>query len=126
MKREHGTVKEYRRGCRCEDCKAANNVYMKEYRERQRSALDNVTSHFTSVDLGNLNWMDRARCKGMDNEIFFPSRGEGVDAARAICAECDVVDECLAFALRTNQEVGVWGGKSIRERDAMRNLLRIG
>jgi WhiB family redox-sensing transcriptional regulator len=124
--REHGTIKEYRRGCRCADCKVANNAYMKEYRERQRSALSGVTAKFAAIDAGHLGWMDRARCKGMDTDLFFPSRGTDVEAVRAICAECEVAEECLAFALRTNQDTGVWGGKSVRERDAMRSLLRIG
>jgi transcription factor WhiB len=39
-----------------------------------------------------------------------------VAEAKAICAGCQVRGECLAFALRTYQIHGVWGGLSEPER----------
>jgi len=39
-----------------------------------------------------------------------------VAEAKAICAGCQVRYECLAFALRTHQAHGVWGGLSEQER----------
>ncbi|HEV2256553.1 MAG TPA: WhiB family transcriptional regulator [Streptosporangiaceae bacterium] len=39
-----------------------------------------------------------------------------VAEAKAICAGCQVRRDCLAFALRTHQVHGVWGGLSERER----------
>lgn len=66
-------------------------------------------------------WMLRARCRGSDPAQFFPSDGVGVDAARRLCAECDVRIECLEYALEHRIDHGVWGGCSERER---RRILR--
>jgi hypothetical protein len=120
--REHGTMKEYRRGCRCEDCKSANNVYMAEYRERQRSAVESVAY---LIDEGDMSWLSKAKCRGKDTNVFFPNRGDSTLIAKALefCDPCPVSQECLAYALRTEQEVGIWGGKSARQRDAMRALV---
>ena len=41
---------------------------------------------------------------------------EQVAEAKQICARCQVQPQCLAFALRTRQAHGVWGGMSEQER----------
>lgn len=61
-----------------------------------------------------LDWRDRANCRGMDTELFFPSRGEGLEIARATCAACDVRAICAEQHL--GERVGFWGGMSERER----------
>jgi WhiB family transcriptional regulator, redox-sensing transcriptional regulator len=38
-----------------------------------------------------------------------------------VCRRCDVITQCLKWALQTKQEAGVWGGLSEDER---RNLRR--
>lgn len=58
------------------------------------------------------DWRLKAECIDADPEVFFPMPGNnGLDAKR-ICARCDVVDECLQYALENDIEDGVWGGKS--------------
>jgi hypothetical protein len=45
---------------------------------------------------------------------------EEIDRAKSICmTECRVMDGCRAWALATDQEHGVWGGLSKRDRDGM-------
>ena len=44
--------------------------------------------------------------------------------AKAICAKCPVRPECLAFALRTDQVHGVWGGMSEQERRPLRSAVK--
>jgi len=68
-------------------------------------------------------WQFEAACRGRDHDLFFPPHGERgplrdarVAAAKRVCAMCPVVDECLRFALRTNQRYGVWGGLAEEER----------
>lgn len=61
-------------------------------------------------------WRDKARCKGLDPEIFFPGQGEDQEPAKSVCRECDVTVECLEYALRWNEKQGIWGGTSERER----------
>jgi WhiB family transcriptional regulator, redox-sensing transcriptional regulator len=67
------------------------------------------------------NWRSLAACQSADPDLFFPVSSSGpslvqVAQAKAICAGCQVRRECLAFALRTHQVHGVWGGLSERER----------
>lgn len=62
------------------------------------------------------DWRERAKCRGLDPELFFPRKGETAGAAKAVCATCDVRDECYAIAERQ----GVWGGTSERERRGKR------
>jgi len=67
------------------------------------------------------HWRTVAACQFADPDLFFPISSAGssltqVARAKAICAGCVVRRECLAFALRTHQVHGVWGGLSEQER----------
>jgi WhiB family redox-sensing transcriptional regulator len=64
-------------------------------------------------------------CRDADPELFFPIGSSGpalrqLDEARAICARCLVLRDCLTYALETGQDAGVWGGTSEQERRALR------
>ena len=68
-------------------------------------------------------WWSAAACRSADPDLFFPISNAGpareqAAAAKAICATCRVQRECLAYALRTGQVHGVWGGTTERERAA--------
>jgi WhiB family redox-sensing transcriptional regulator len=76
-----------------------------------------------------VDWVERARCIGVDPELFFPVGSTGpalaqVEAAKSVCARCDVRAECLEWALSTRQDSGVWGGLSEDERRSLRRALR--
>lgn len=74
----------------------------------------------------NEAWRDDAACGGVESRLFFPG-GEDeslVGEAKAVCAVCPVVDDCLQYALATNQSEGVWGGMSGAERRRLRRRLR--
>lgn len=67
------------------------------------------------------HWGQLAACRHADPELFFPVSESGpslhqVTMAKAICTGCPVRAQCLAFALGTRQEYGVWGGMSEQER----------
>lgn len=69
------------------------------------------------------DWHTHAACRGLDPAIFHPERGEGTTAgahAKTICAGCTVRPQCLEQALTTNENVGIWGGTSNRERRHLR------
>lgn len=68
-------------------------------------------------------WHQHAACRGMDPDLFFPTRGEDVQQAQAVCRTCPVAEECLGFALQRGEKFGVWGGKSERARRRMRTRL---
>ena len=62
-------------------------------------------------------WSARGACRRLPTEIFFPTRGEDVEAARAVCAACPVVGECRAYALAVPGLKGIWAGMSECERE---------
>lgn len=66
----------------------------------------------------NENWAARAACAQSDPEELFV-RGALQRPARAICFGCPVRRECLADALDSHTEFGVWGGMTERERRAL-------
>lgn len=64
----------------------------------------------------NANWRQRAACRGVDPEIFYPVSDEDAEEAKAICATCPVREACLEYSLRAREREGVWGGLTERER----------
>jgi len=65
-------------------------------------------------------WSRHAACRNIDTTVFFPKPGCSAAAAKAICADCDVVQECAALALADHGLDGVWGGLTVGERDRIR------
>jgi WhiB family redox-sensing transcriptional regulator len=66
------------------------------------------------------DWRDFARCLTADPEIFFPSIGQSDKDGKGVCAKCNVNEQCLLYALRTNQDAGIWGGLNTSERRALK------
>lgn len=65
-------------------------------------------------------WMERANCRGVDPELFYPERGASGADAKAVCQGCVVREECLDHALDYLEKFGIWGGLSERERRRIR------
>ena len=71
-------------------------------------------------------WRDRAACRDVhvDPELFYPAAASGtaydaqVASAKAVCARCPVIAECLAEALRIPH--GSAGGMTEHERRQLR------
>lgn len=71
------------------------------------------------------SWRGAALCRDTDPELFFPIGTTGlaliqIDEAKTVCMECSAQSSCLEFALRSNQDSGVWGGTSEEERRHLR------
>lgn len=77
------------------------------------------------------SWYDTAACtaKGVDPEIFYPPRDKDLyrqqaDKAKSYCygsvgkPSCPVRQRCLWQAINTDEQHGIWGGMSHRERNA--------
>ena len=71
-------------------------------------------------------WQYDGACREVDPEMFFspdaergPRRRARESAAKALCAVCPVVQECLNHALTVREPYGVWGGLTINERDQL-------
>lgn len=68
-----------------------------------------------------LSWQNRAACRGVDTNIFFPATEEEAEPAKLICGNCPVREACLEHALADREREGVWGGATERER---RRIIR--
>jgi WhiB family redox-sensing transcriptional regulator len=72
-----------------------------------------------------MDWRHRAICRDEDPELFFPIGNTGpallqIEQAKAVCRRCPVIQDCLAWALESGQDAGVWGGLSEDERRALK------
>ena len=75
------------------------------------------------------DWRELGSCRALATSLFFPigQTGEAeVQIARAkkVCVTCPVRQQCLEFAITTNQEYGVWGGADEEERRVIRRRWR--
>lgn len=61
-------------------------------------------------------WWSRAACAGFGPEVFFASDPPSEEAAKAICACCEVADACGAWAAEQRLDDGVFGGLTPAER----------
>lgn len=82
-------------------------------------------------DWDNENWRDQAACRHIDADLFFPVGSTGdaiaqIQAAKEVCRSCPAQRACLQFALETNEEAGIWGGKDEEERRRLRAIWRAG
>jgi WhiB family redox-sensing transcriptional regulator len=72
-------------------------------------------------------WNARAACRDESSGVFAPALGlepaqvreRRAQQAKRICAQCPVRRDCLAYALRVHEELGIWGGLDPAERRAL-------
>jgi WhiB family transcriptional regulator, redox-sensing transcriptional regulator len=65
------------------------------------------------IDRPARKW-DEARCRateGPDASLWFSEQIPDIAAAKAICATCTLVEDCLDGALARREPWGVWGGQ---------------
>lgn len=70
-------------------------------------------------------WRLRALCRDLpDPDVMMPDRSDraGIATAKALCADCPVKVDCLAWAVNHNERHGIWGGLTTAERDALLGL----
>ncbi|MEU7010398.1 WhiB family transcriptional regulator [Streptomyces sp. NPDC046332] len=61
-----------------------------------------------------------ALCGQTDPDAFYPEPGGSPREAKLVCRACEVSTECLAWALENDQQFGIWGGLTARERQQLR------
>jgi WhiB family transcriptional regulator, redox-sensing transcriptional regulator len=71
-------------------------------------------------------WQFDGSCRSRNPDAFFhpdgergPSRRRRDRAAKAVCLECPVLQNCREHALQVGEPYGVWGGLTEHERQAM-------
>lgn len=62
-----------------------------------------------------------AACTGLPTAMFFPEEGQTARPAKRVCDGCEVRQACLDLAMAADERHGVWGGLTVRERDALRH-----
>ena len=72
-----------------------------------------------------MDWRHDAICRDEDPELFFHVGTSGpalmqIAEAKTVCRRCPVTEQCLAWALESGQDAGVWGGMSEAERRALK------
>jgi WhiB family transcriptional regulator, redox-sensing transcriptional regulator len=63
-----------------------------------------------------IGWEANAACRdgsGTLTHLFFSEELQDIARAKRICAECRVIEPCLAGALARREPLGVWGGQLI-------------
>lgn len=103
---------------------------------------ESVTFNFIPVE----DWVSKARCRGMDPNIFMPEPGDSTAEIKEICngkmhkrfnrdkqryelvgePPCPVRGQCLQYAMELpGKVVGIFGGTSEKERRTMRSEFRM-
>jgi WhiB family redox-sensing transcriptional regulator len=66
--------------------------------------------------------MRSAACANVDPELFFPATSrQPATEAKQVCSGCPVKAECLEYSLVNEEEFGVWGGLTEKERRQLLN-----
>lgn len=97
--------------------------------------VDGVWSESANmIELDRPTWQSLSNCRGKTDLFFATAAGRKATdhltraerAAKAICADCQVKDECLQFALNADERYGIWGGLNVIERDLVRDGVALG
>lgn len=87
--------------------------------------LQTSTGAAARAPLWNESWEMWAACRRAPAGLFYRdvvfaedavAQHEREDRAKTICAACPVRAECLEYALRVDEQLGVWGGRTAAER----------
>ena len=70
-----------------------------------------------------MEWMDKALCREVDLNLFFPDGGGSSKTARKVCNRCEVKTQCLKYALTFPSMIGIWGGTTEKQRRLMKRKV---
>lgn len=78
------------------------------------------------IDQRNLDWMDRALCKELPSDMFFPDTSAYAMAkeAKKACSLCAVRLDCLDYALSIPGLTGVFGGTTEYDRIRLKRKMK--
>ncbi len=71
------------------------------------------------------SFLAKGSCSRLPPETMFGRDATSVAAAKAICAECVVLEPCRSYALDKKIEYGVWGGLGEYERRKILKQRRV-
>lgn len=91
-----------------------------ELGDRSAAAYSEVDAFYDLLE--RPGWMLDAACREHPEVSWFPTRGDDVRIARAICTGCLVRAECADYGRR--EHWGMWGGLSINDRKGRKSTRR--
>lgn len=69
-------------------------------------------------------WLEQRGCSDVPLGVFFPDDPQYDEhRARTTCQTCPVVDHCLAYALATRTDYGIYGNTTGDQRRELRRRL---
>ena len=93
--------------------------------DSKNESIDAIVARLPPPITDRWEWQLQAACRGLDSALFFPPDKERIRArttrisrAKAVCARCPAIADCLDHALTAGEPFGIWGGRSEEERDA--------
>jgi WhiB family redox-sensing transcriptional regulator len=88
-----------------------------------RSSSARTAARIPPIAELKLGWQERGLCQSGDATVFFAPDSERIRerekremAAKRVCAECPVRQQCLEHALALPEQFGIWGGLTEMER----------
>lgn len=75
-------------------------------------------------------WRELALCKDRNTNDFYPEMGvkgaaKQVREMKVFCRQCSVILECLDYAIDNDEQYGIWGGMTPKERTRIRRQPRV-
>lgn len=72
------------------------------------------------------DWRDKAACRDVDPDLFFPATQVEERLARKACSTCPVILECARYAeeqalINGYPLQGIWGGRNIGRENSSNN-----
>src|SRR5437764_13011564 len=88
-----------------------------------RSSSARTAARIPPIAELKLGWQESGLCQSADATVFFAPDSERIRerekreaAAKRVCAECPVRQQCLEHALALPEQFGIWGGLTELER----------
>jgi WhiB family redox-sensing transcriptional regulator len=86
-------------------------IYAKGY-----ESVKSTGNQLTEKQINFLSIRSLAKCAGVSTEVFFVDTEAESIAAKEICQDCIIKDDCLEYAIDGKEKFGVWGGLTPKER----------
>lgn len=98
----------------------------KEIKRVMQSIILHPVNQLAALRSDDFEWQLSADCVPYGMEIFFPPRGSNapLELAKRVCAECVVSEQCELLAESEAVRVGIWNGKSIKQRREERSAAK--
>jgi WhiB family redox-sensing transcriptional regulator len=77
---------------------------------------------------GDLDWQERAACKGKHPDPWFPTSEKDAGPALTICRSCPVRQQCLDYVMTSPghwTHWGIYGGTTPHDRTRLRKQRRL-